>query len=491
MATLAASDLDALEQIAADPVAFCLAVLGFEPWAKQAEIMRAVAEDDRVTVRSGHKIGKSTLAAAIALWFCVTRERARVIMTSSVSLQVREILWREVTDLHHRAERRGTPIGGRLALTPDRGLQFDDGRQIFGFTTDESERMAGFSGANMLFIVDEASGVKEKIYEPIEGNRAGGAKLLMLSNPTRTSGTFFDSHHGKAHLYRRFHVSSEQTPNATGGDPIPGLATREWIDEKRDEWGPDYQKNPLYRVRVRGDFPDQSANALIALSDLMQALARGGIYKHLPIDPTWGPLVVGFDVARQGDDESVLVLRRGQVMIALPIVLPRGDGKVLADEAIKIIREFLTPAERLNPGLVTVVVDALGVGWSPLDFLVRAKPGFRIIPFVASARSSVVNTMGLPRYANVRAEVWAVMAEWIKTGVVPDGDGKLEGELVDVQYFLNDKQQLQLEDKDDIKKRLRRSPDRGDALALTFAPDPLRVRRRAHHERGDDVLASV
>src|SRR5204862_354817 len=134
---------------------------------------------------------------------------------------------------------------GELART---GLKSVDFREIVGFTAREAEAVAGISGRNLLYILDEASGIPDEIYEAIEGNRAGGARVVLLGNPTKTTGEFFDAFHAKARFYKTITVSSEQTPNVvTGRDEIPGLATRAWIEEKREEWRPD---SALYKVRV-------------------------------------------------------------------------------------------------------------------------------------------------------------------------------------------------------------------------------------------------
>ncbi len=120
------------------------------------------------------------------------------------------------------------------SCTPtDAGLQMADGREIVGFSTDSPERMSGISGANLLFILDEASGIPEPIFEAVEGNRAGGAKVIMFSNPTSTSGTFYEAFHRKRNFWHTIHISAEESPNVTGGQiSIPGLATAEWVEEK-------------------------------------------------------------------------------------------------------------------------------------------------------------------------------------------------------------------------------------------------------------------
>jgi hypothetical protein len=271
-----------------DPVLYARNVLGLRVWSRQQELLEAVRDHDRVSVRSGHKVSKSTSAAAVAWWWCSdpeTRPGARCILTSSGNRQVKSILWREVKKLWREAI--VTP-GPTPAEAPDTGVQWGDGREILGFTTKEPERMAGFSGANLLFILDEASGIPEAIFEAVEGNRAGGAKILLLSNPTQVSGEFYDSHHSKRSFYTTLHISSEDSPNVTGEARIPGLAIPAWVEEKRQEWGVD---SPLYQVRVRGNFPGQAADAVTGLTLVLDAIERWEDTEET------GPLDLGVDVA--------------------------------------------------------------------------------------------------------------------------------------------------------------------------------------------------
>lgn len=433
-----------------DPVAFATEALGVTPWDRQADLLRAVAAHDRVAVRSGHKVGKSTSAAILALWFALTRKDARVIMTSSSYRQVRSILWKELRRLHSSAR---VPIGGQIALDPETGLQFADGREVVGFSTNEPEKMAGTSGANLLFIVDEASGVPEEIFEAIEGNRAGGARLLLLSNPTRTSGTFYEAFHGKRDFWHTIHISSEDSPNVREGKiVIPGLATREWVTEKRKEWG---EGSLLYAVRCRGDFPRQDERSLIGLGDVEAAQAR-----YAGADRT-GALNVGVDAARFGSDDTAIAAIRGNVL--LPIrTLSSMDGPSVAGKVMEVVRELRKPGERPS-----VKVDVIGIGASVYDALRVYSNEIDVIPVNASS-ASTVEVEGRPAYGCLRDQLWVDIRDWLRSGgAIPD-DAKLESELVGTQYGYDMRGRLKVESKDSMKKRLGRSPDRADALALAI-----------------------
>ena len=442
----------------ADPVKFCRDVLGLRLWKRQAEVARAIAQHPRVAVRSGHKIGKSILLAGIAIWWLLTRPNATVIMTSATYRQVKGILWKELRKLYAAAV---IPIGGTIALDPETGLQMADGREIIGLSTREPEKIAGYSGENLLFLTDEASGIEEGIFQAIEGNRAGGARILMTSNPTKTSGTFFDAFHGKRRFWFTIHVSSEDTPNATGeGERVPGLATREWVEEKRQEWG---EESPLYQVRVRGNFPTQSEKSVVSLSVLEAARQRyddseDPEFEGERVDDS-GVLEIGVDPARFGDDEFVIYGRRGAKGLGARIHQhldgPNGAGKVL-----EAVREWRRPGEKPR-----VKVDVIGVGASVFDFLKDSKEIEVVAVNVASSPDA--HAEGEPEYALLRDQLWFGLRTWLRTAALPE-DAKLEGELVAPEYGFDAKGRVKVESKDSLKKRLGRSPDRADALALAI-----------------------
>lgn len=437
-----AAQLKALRsrQTALDPVAFATETLGLKPWSKQAEILRAVAAHDRVAVRSGHKVGKSTSAAILALWWINKHEDGRVVMTAPTGRQVRLVLWREVTRLYRRSV---IPLGGFLSANPDPGLKYEDGREIVGFSTDESEKIAGVSGANVLYIVDEGSGVSEDIFEAIEGSRAGGAKLVVLGNPTKTSGTFYNSFVNPIG-WKPLHISSEHSPNITGETSIPGLATASWVAEKLEEWG---EQSPLFQVRVRGNFPTQAENSVIGLGLVEAARER---YDDTP---EAGALSIGVDVARFGDDQTVIWPVRGKKALT-PVVLKGADTVFVAGKVLEVAQSLARAGER-----PTVRVDTVGVGGGVADVL-RRFPAVHTVDINAS-ESSYDDT-----YARCRDEMWFALKTWMADGAIPSHD-RLHRDLVAPTYSFLPTGKIKVESKDEIKKRLDgRSTDYADALAL-------------------------
>lgn len=443
-------------------------MLGIEPWDRQAEIIRAIAAHSKVAVRSGHKIGKSTSAAGVALWWYQTRPRAKVVLTSSTDDQIRLILWAELRRLVRVARR---PIEGALHESHRSGLVAPDGRIVVGIATNQTENMGGFSGAELLFIADEASGIDKAIFEAIEGNRAGGARLLMLGNPTQTSGTFYDAFHDKREFWRTLHVSSEEAVEYQERVRlVPGLATREWVEEKRKDWnGPprdaspddkaEWKAAPEWDVRVGGNFPGQSESAVIGLSLVEVAKRRPQVFG------AEDRLSVGVDVARYGDDETTVQGRRGNALLPL-LALRSLDGPDVAGRVLEYVRMNRREGERPR-----VKVDVIGVGASVFDVLRRSTEVEAVAVNVAESPTAKPR-QGEPGFAKLRDQLWFGLRDWLRDGGALLSDPKLEAELVAPRYGFDAQGRYKVEGKDEMKKRLKRSPDRADALALAVYEPP-------------------
>lgn len=442
-------------------MAFFRDILGIEPWDRQVELIEAVWSRSRVAVRSGHKTGKSNALAGMALAWVATRPGARVILTSATFRQVKQILWREIRILHGRAARR---IGGKLHDDPETGLVFPDGRQVFGFSTSDPDAAAGLSGANILFLVDEAQGVPRQIFEVLEGNAAGGAHIVMCGNPTQTSGTFFDAFHGQADDWHRIHISSEETPNVREGRiVIPGLATRDWVEERKRVWGED---SPMYRVRVRGDFPAQAGNAVIGL-DLVNAAVAA--WADAEAD---GPLEVGVDPAFDGADETVIFPRRGLKLFE-PEVVRQLDPVEVAHKVVEVVRRHT--GGRWEP--VQVKVDAIGIGAGVVAHLARwdtaRQLGIEAVAVKSSERPTRSGRNGAPAYFNLRSQMWFEAAAWLRAGGAIPPIPRLEADLVTPTYEPDARDRLKVEGKKEIRRRLGRSPDYGDAMCLAVYQAPV------------------
>lgn len=462
----------------ADPCGFADDVLSIQLWAKQTAILEAVRDFMRVSVRSGHKCGKSTTAAVIALWFYFCWPDARVVLTSVTSRQVDQILWREIRKLRARSKEH---ITGEMHELARSGFKADadlgDFREIVGFTAREAEAVAGISGANLIYILDEASGIPEEIFEAIEGNRAGGARLVMFSNPTRTEGEFYLSHTEKEirdgnerGFYKTIHVSSEDTPNVIEGrSVIPGLAGREWVEEKRLEWG---EESALYKVRVRGEFVVGEDGKILSLHAISLAEERWcdawdvdseGNRRSFKFGRADGKLVIGVDPAGPGvgGDETGFAIRRGRKIATLH--MRRGLSKEghLA-EVRGLVRTHGCTGE-----VPAVVIDREGPDGYEIYRLLRAHaeahPGeFQVVGVRASDKAHRQPLI----YDRARDELWANLSAWVKDGGAIPRDAKLSKELHAPEWIPLVNGRLKVTSKDELRKSLGRSPDRADAIAL-------------------------
>lgn len=428
-----------------DPVAFAEEVLGVRCWSKQAELLRAVAASSRVAVRSGHKVGKSTALAILALWWWW--RGGNVLATAPTDRLVRDVFWGELRRIARAARIAFPPVG----KDPATGIESADGRwRISGYSTSEPERIA-VRGTNWLFLVDEASGVEEFVFDALFGQAAGGAHIVLVGNPTRPTGTFADAFSRDARGWATQHISSLDSPNVTGEMAVPGLATREWIDERLDIWGHD---SPLAHVRIFGNFAPANDNAVIPLHLALAAVERWQDTASI------APLEIGVDVARFGDDDSVVAGVRGPRMVSL-------DAQHGFDEAgvAGLVLDVVRRERRAGDTCVPIRVDACGVGLGVASILRQTREAergeIRVIEVVASDEA-----LASEEFPNVRSELWFSLGAWLREGGAILDDQKLLGELVAPLYSFDERSRRVVEKKAAFKRRLRRSPDRADALAL-------------------------
>jgi phage terminase large subunit len=474
-----------------DPVGFCRRILGFMPWSRQREILEAVAEYMRVGCVSGHKVGKSTALAALALWFYCSYPGARVVITATTDNQVNGIIWREIRRLVRKA-RVAIPGGDKIALTAYTGLNDrSDFSEIRGYTAKEAEAIAGVSGEYILYLVDEASGVAPFIFQAIEGNRAGGnAWVFLISNPTRAEGEFYDAFHSKSRDadpvsgYFNIHIDSRESPNVTGEwreldeydratdswklrtKPIPGLAVSSWVDEKRRDWGED---SALFKIRVAGSF------AIAEEAKIFQAALLGEMQERWALTVAAGRLYIGVDPAGDGDggDESGFASRRGFKTIELRARAGLNEAGHIAEVEDMIAAAY--GSER-PPVVPLVLVDSEGeVGWKV--YVKMKEHAERTGRFeVARVRSSNKAIREPLIYDRIRDELYANARKWAREGGAIPENTKLEKDLHTPEYKSDIRGRLKATDKKELRKLLGRSPDVGDAWLLSVW-EPLSARQ--------------
>jgi len=426
-----------------DPVGWVHTALGVRLWEKQARIVEAVRDHPRVAVRSSNAVGKSFVAACLTAWYLETHTPGYVVTTSSSWRGVEKVLWPEIRRLVRGAR---VNLGGTLLKTE---WQRGDRWGAFGVSADVPENFAGFRTERGVFvIVDEASAIEPEIMEAILGLMASAdSKLLMIGNPLRPAGPFYEAFRSPG--WETLHISALESPNVRAGrEVIPGLATREWVEARRAEWGED---SPAWQARVLGEFPREGEDTLIPLAWVEAAMEREPQRR--------GELRMGVDVARYGSDRTAIVIRDDGAVRYIESHTKQSTmettGRILA-----LARDRGIPPE-------SVFVDDSGLGGGVTDRL--GEQGFCVnaVNFGAGAREP-------GRFANLRAECYwrlrdALNPEREDAVSIPRQFSALAHECTLPRIGYTSRGQVKLEDKDRIRRRHGRSPDLADALALTFA----------------------
>jgi phage terminase large subunit len=429
-----------------DPVEWIRVKLGEDKlWSKQEEIVRSVWTSDRkiTGVVSGQKTGKTRIAADIAIEWTQTVPNGIVRLAATVEDQIKKELWQEITQTLRRVANQDWPLP---ALDPSTGWRFPDGRAIQAISAKSVNSIAGHSGANQLWIVDEACGFPEELWQVVLGNLMGGGKLLWLTNPTVTSGQAYSwVTLGGCHVIQ---IDSRENPNFHGGC-LPGLATPEGVQMIFDTYG---EQSAEADVRVYGRFPRQGSNAVMPLGLVMDAEER---WEQTSAQ---GPLIIGVDVARFGDDDSVAVPRRGFKLLEPHTWHGLGN--------VELAGEVFALGERMRGNSRCVfIVEEDGVGGGVCDVMNAGLPSWAtVIPVMVSSAAD-----DNEHYVNRRTENWFRFRDFLKAGGAIEHSERLRSELVAPTYSFDPKLRYKVESKDEINTRLGRSPDEADAAILTTA----------------------
>jgi hypothetical protein len=402
----------------------------------------------RMAVASGHSIGKTVVQSWLVLWSMATRENCRGVATSTTSAQLATRLWPEMqawlkrSVVAHWFECNTARNNMRLFHREHPEVWRFDGATA---APENSEAFAGLHNAtsSTVFLLDEASGIDTRIWRAIEGSMVDGAPLLVATgNPLRRDGEFFRVFTDQSHRWNLRHVDSRQAH----------LTNKAQIAEWLADWGED---SDFFRCRVRGLFPSQSLSQFISAEAVKESQTRQAS-RTLLSDIG----ILGCDVARFGTDASTIATRIGRDARTFPVKSFRGlDTQQFAMEIARWANE-LRMLYRLSG--VLICVDGIGIGAGVVDTL-RAM-GFDVRDVQAAGRARDDR-----KHANVRAELWGGMRDWITAEGLLADDDELAEDLTAPDFLFDTKGRIQIEKKDAIRARLGRSPDKADALALTFA----------------------
>lgn len=457
-------DSEAILYYADHPVEFVEDIIGATPDEEQAKILRSVAANPMTTVRSGHGVGKSTVEAWVVIWFMVTRPFPKIPCTAPTQHQLFDILWAEVS----KWLRNNKAFSNELIWTKEKVYMRGYPEEWFAVarTASKPDALQGFHAEDVLYIIDEASGVDDDIFEPVLGALSTpGAKLLMCGNPTQLSGFFYDSHNKNRASYATFHIDGRNSSRVS----------QDFVQTIINMYGED---SDVFRVRVAGDFPLQEDDIFIPLSLVEKSIVT-------EFSPRKNPnlIHIGCDVARYGDDKTVIGYKIDEKVTLYK--KRQGQDTMKTADDIAMLGEMLVQRYRLTPEKDTpipVKVDDGGVGGGVVDRLRQIKRNnpdrfwwLEIYPVIFGQR------IKHKYYHDSTTYMMAIVKKLLQpfdedTGerkpvelILPDDDD-LVAQLSGRKYALTEASKIKIESKKEVKKRGQPSPDEADCVLLLCLP---------------------
>lgn len=450
------------------PVAFvrdCINWKGSEgPTPYQIEVLEELPVRKRVALRGPHGLGKTAFASWVILWFALTRdgEDWKCPTTASAWRQLTKYLWPEV---HKWSRRLNWARIGRAPFDARRELQTLSLKlttgEAFAVASDTPEYIEGAHADSLLYLFDESKAIPNETFDAAEGafSNAGTdtpneAFALSISTPGEPMGRFYDIHKRKPGFEDWWvrHVTLEETIKA-------GRISAEWAEQRKKQWG---ESSAIYQNRVLGEFCASDEDGVIPLSWVEAANRRWEEWKESGMELPF--TCAGVDVARSGADKTIYALKHGKVVTEL-----RRHSKEDTMETTGRV------AGLLNAKRGYAVVDVIGIGAGVVDRLREMKLDVR--PFNASEGTDVKDSSGEMGFVNKRSAGWWNVREMLDPGNGHDiglpPDDLLTGDLTAPHWRVMSGGKIQVESKDEIRKRLGRSTDDGDAVVMALAQTAL------------------
>lgn len=480
---------------------FIREALGANLDKEQQAIVTSVQFNPRTSVASGTARGKDFVAAccAVSCLFLTPRwnsrkelvENTKVALTAPTDRQVKNIMMPEVARLMERAKQRGIVLPG--SVTTDRIRTNSREWFLTGFKADEQnhEAWSGFHAVHTMFIVTEASGVSDNIFDAIEGNLQGDSRILLVFNPNTPIG--YAARSQKGERWAKFRLNSLTAPNVTQKRIIiPGQVDYEWVKDKLDQWctpirenevqaemddfefeGQWYRPEDLFRKKVLGKFPKVGDDVLIPQQWIEEAQERwirnNG---REPMERDGEPRVLGVDVAGMGRDATCYAERMGAWCPGFDCHNSGGTA-----DHMEVAGKIAAWRRRYPYGFVSI--DTIGEGAGVYSRCQEVDSTHNIISCKYSEWGGydpdrLRDITGEYRFVNMRAYLFWCVRDWLNpknnTGAMLPPDAAFIEEATEIRWFFRSDGKIQIEPKEDIKKRLGRSTDRFDALANTFYP---------------------
>lgn len=458
-----------------DPAKFAREMLGFEPTGQQLDFFNAVAKGTHVAVKSGHGTGKTAADAILIIWFMLTREHARVPCTAPSEAQLKDVLWAELSKWHMKLH---PFFRDRFIITSDRFYHKIYDKTWFAVARtarkEKPEALQGFHGENLLFMIDEASGVAEEVFTVVRGALTDVKnRCVMTSNPTRTVGFFYNAF--------ALWENDPWTLLTFNGEESP-IVSDDYVRQIATEYGED---SDVYRVRVLGEFPLQSDYTLIPKHWIEAALERVAEYpKRLGKNEFDS---AGVDIARYGENKTVFVLVKGIKVVAI-LSYSRQNTMKTAGQIVGLCK-------RMNPNKVKI--DEIGVGGPVVDRLLEQGLDVCGVDVSRSANEK-------DKFANLRAEYYWHLRNRFEEGSVslrPIASQLDKSELVQlieqltsIRYEYGSNGKIVIWSKERMRREGIKSPDIADAMMLAFAeyyPELKKKRQKTWGEKWSEKLESA
>lgn len=455
---------------------------------EQQAILQSVQHNPMTAVASGTARGKDYIAACASMCFMYLTPRwkegklvknTKIAMTAPTARQVQNIMIPEISRLFRNAGF----LPGRLLSS---GIKTDyEEWFLTGFKAgdDNTEAWSGFHAVNTMFVVTEASGISEATYNAIEGNLQGNSRFLIVFNPNVTTG--YAARAMKSERFAKFRLDSLNAENVVSKkDIIPGQVNYEWVKDKVLNWcsplqesdfnegegdfiweGRLYRPNDLFRVKVRGMFPKVSEDVLIPYEWIEIANRNWQELQDMNFIPVKS-CKLGVDVAGMGRDNSVLCPRYGNYV-------PKFDVHQSAGRADHMHVVGMTIPYLKKKG-AKAFIDTIGEGAGVYSRLLEEEFTNAFSCKYSEGADNLHDITGEYEFANMRAYLYWTLRDWLnpKNGfgaALPPCDQLME-EATETKWKFLSNGKIIIEPKEDVKKRIKRSPDYMDALANTFYP---------------------
>jgi hypothetical protein len=429
--------------------------VGRGPTPYQREVLREFPRRRRMCLRSPHASGKTALAAWIVLWFALSRERMdgdwKAVMTASAWRQLSHYLMPEIHKWSARLQWENLDRGPfdqrsellQLMLKLRRG-------EAFCAASDKPDLIEGAHADHLLYVFDEAKAIPAPTWDAAEGALASGDCLaLAISTPSEPQGRFYEIQSRKAGTEDWWvrHVTRDECLSS-------GRMDADWAEQRRLQWG---EGSAVYQNRVLGEFAAAEADGIIPLAWVEAANERWTLLEALA---DWGEMTcVGVDVARSGEDRTVLAMRHGDAIRVLRRS-PRQDTMATTGDVVSAIAGKSAYA----------IVDVIGIGAGVVDRMREQR--LNVQAFNAGEHTDWRDASRELQFANLRSASWWNLRELLDPArghnIALPPDDLLTGDLTAPRWRMSSGGKILLESKDDIRKRLGRSTDDGDAVVMAF-----------------------